>query len=85
MTFMTSGLRILAAITLISGLIEPAVAQEQHHGYTPPAAGTTHAVVAEHGMVVSQEKLSMREAKGLRVIGQGDIWHGDTDFRRAHC
>jgi gamma-glutamyltranspeptidase / glutathione hydrolase len=69
MTFMTSGLRILAAITLISGLIEPAVAQEQHHGYTPPAAGTTHAVVAEHGMVVSQEKLGARV--GADVLKRG--------------
>jgi len=24
--------------------------------YTPPAADTVHAVVAEHGMVVAQEK-----------------------------
>jgi gamma-glutamyltranspeptidase/glutathione hydrolase len=69
MTFMTTGLRILAAITLIAGLIEPAVAQEQHHGYTPPAAGTTHAVVAEHGMVVSQEKLGARV--GADVLKRG--------------
>jgi gamma-glutamyltranspeptidase/glutathione hydrolase len=69
MTFMTSGLRILAAITLLAVFVEPAVAQEQYHGYTPPVAGTTHAVVAEHGMVVSQEKLGARV--GADVLKRG--------------
>jgi gamma-glutamyltranspeptidase/glutathione hydrolase len=69
MTFMTSGLRILAAVTLLAVFVEPAVAQEQHHGYTPPAAGTTHAVVAQHGMVVSQEKLGARV--GADVLKRG--------------
>jgi gamma-glutamyltranspeptidase/glutathione hydrolase len=69
MTFMTSGLRILAAITLLAVFVEPAVAQEQHHGYTPPVAGTTHAVVAQHGMVVSQEKLGARV--GADVLKRG--------------
>jgi gamma-glutamyltranspeptidase/glutathione hydrolase len=69
MTFMTTGRRILVTITLVAGLIEPAVAQEQRHGYTPPAAGTIHAVVAEHGMVVSQEKLGARV--GADVLKRG--------------
>jgi gamma-glutamyltranspeptidase/glutathione hydrolase len=67
MTFMTSGLRILAAITLVAVFIEPAVAQEQRH--TPPAADATHAVVAEHGMVVAQEKLGARV--GADVLKRG--------------
>jgi gamma-glutamyltranspeptidase / glutathione hydrolase len=67
MTFMTSGLRILAAIMLVAVLIEPAVAQESR--YTPPAPGTPHAVVAEHGMVVSQEKLGARV--GADVLKRG--------------
>jgi gamma-glutamyltranspeptidase / glutathione hydrolase len=69
MTFMTSGLRILVTIALAAVLIEPAVAQEQHPGYTPPAAGTLHAVVAEHGMVVAQEKLGARV--GADVLKRG--------------
>ena len=69
MTFMTSGLRILVTIALAALLIEPAVAQEQHPGYTPPAAGALHAVVAEHGMVVAQEKLGARV--GADVLKRG--------------
>jgi gamma-glutamyltranspeptidase/glutathione hydrolase len=39
----------------------PAAAQEPRRGsYTPPAADAIHAVVAEHGMVVAQEKMAAR-------------------------
>jgi gamma-glutamyltranspeptidase / glutathione hydrolase len=69
MIFMTSGLRILAAVTLLAVFVEPGVAQEQHHAYTPPAAGASHGVMAEHGMVVSQEKLGARV--GADVLKRG--------------
>ena len=36
----------------------PVAAQEHRSVYTPPPAEAIHAVVAEHGMVVAQEKLS---------------------------
>jgi gamma-glutamyltranspeptidase / glutathione hydrolase len=49
--------RIFAGILLVVAFWLPATAQEQHRGfYTPPAAGAIHAVAAEHGMVVAQEK-----------------------------
>src|SRR6202044_3664913 len=49
--------RIFAATVLAVACYLPASAQEQRRGaYTPPAAGTVHAVAAEHGMVVAQEK-----------------------------
>jgi gamma-glutamyltranspeptidase/glutathione hydrolase len=48
----------------------PAAAQEQRRGfYTPPAADAIHAVVAEHGMVVAQEKLAARI--GADVLRRG--------------
>src|ERR1700742_4333817 len=58
---MTSSLitrRIIGASFLfVVALLLPAAAQEQRRGfYTPPAAGTLHAVEAVHGMVVAQER-----------------------------
>jgi gamma-glutamyltranspeptidase/glutathione hydrolase len=48
----------------------PADAQEGRRGfYTPPAPGTTHAVIAEHGMVVAQEKLAAEI--GADILRQG--------------
>ena len=50
---------IFTAIVLIVAGCLQANAQEPRRGfYTPAAAGTVHAVVAEHGMVVAQEKLA---------------------------
>jgi gamma-glutamyltranspeptidase / glutathione hydrolase len=48
----------------------PAAAQEQRRGfYTPPASDAIHAVVAEHGMVVAQEKIAAR--LGADVLRRG--------------
>jgi len=50
-------LRIFAGIVLIVASCLPAGAQEQGRAfYTPPASDAVHAVVAEHGMVVAQER-----------------------------
>jgi len=50
---------IFTAIVLTVAGCLSANAQEPRRGfYTPAAAGTVHAVVAEHGMVVAQEKLA---------------------------
>jgi gamma-glutamyltranspeptidase/glutathione hydrolase len=50
---------ILATLMLVAAFGGPVHAQEQRRGfYTPPAAGTTNAAFAEHGMVVAQEKLA---------------------------
>jgi gamma-glutamyltranspeptidase / glutathione hydrolase len=48
----------------------PADAQDARLGfYTPPAADTIHPVVAEHGMVVAQEKIAARI--GADVLSRG--------------
>src|ERR1700734_171913 len=62
--------RIFAATVLVVACYLPAGAQEQRRGaYTPPAPGTVHAVVAEHGMVVAQEKIAARI--GADVLKRG--------------
>jgi gamma-glutamyltranspeptidase/glutathione hydrolase len=62
--------RIVATITLMIACCLPAYAQEPHrNAYAPPAAGTVHAVAAEHGMVVAQEKLAARI--GADVLRRG--------------
>src|ERR1700730_16663673 len=61
---------IFAGITLLVAGCLPAAAQEQRRGfYTPPAANTIHAVVADHGMVVAQEKIAARV--GADVLKRG--------------
>src|SRR5580693_5089702 len=62
--------RIFAATVLVVACYLPASAQEQRRGsYMPAAAGTVHAVVAEHGMVVAQEKIAARI--GADVLKRG--------------
>ena len=62
--------RIFAATVLVLACCLPASAQEQRRGsYMPAAAGTVHAVVAEHGMVVAQEKIAARI--GADVLKRG--------------
>jgi gamma-glutamyltranspeptidase/glutathione hydrolase len=61
---------IFTAIVLTVAGCLPANAQEPRRGfYTPAAAGTVHAVVAEHGMVVAQEKLAAHS--GADVLKRG--------------
>src|SRR6202051_2804343 len=61
---------IFAATVLVLACCLPASAQEQRRGsYTPPAADAIHAVVAEHGMVVAQEKIAARI--GADVLRRG--------------
>jgi gamma-glutamyltranspeptidase/glutathione hydrolase len=62
--------RIFAATVLVVACYFPANAQEQRRGaYVPAAAGTVHAVAAEHGMVVAQEKIAARI--GADVLKRG--------------
>src|SRR5258705_3331749 len=62
--------RILAIVALILACSLPAGAQEQRRAfYTPPAADSIHAVAAEHGMVVAQEKIAAQ-------IGADVLKHG---------
>ena len=71
MTFLVATQRrILAGLLLLVACAMPAAAQEQRRSsYTPPAAGTFHAVRAEHGMVVAQEKLAAQI--GADVLKRG--------------
>jgi gamma-glutamyltranspeptidase/glutathione hydrolase len=62
--------RIFAGLMLAVAYCLPAAAQEQGRNfYTPPAADAIHAVVAEHGMVVAQEKVAAQI--GADVLRQG--------------
>ena len=70
MSFLTERRWILATILLVVAYGVPAAAQEQRRGfYTPPASEAIHAVVAEHGMVVAQEKIAAR--LGADVLRRG--------------
>src|SRR5258708_1841594 len=61
MSSLTERRWLLATILLVVAYCVPAAAQEQRRGfYTPPSADAIHAVVAEHGMVVAQEKTAAR-------------------------
>lgn len=54
--------------TLAFGLA-PAFAQDARRAYVPPAPDTVHAVPAEHGMVVAQEKISAQV--GAEILRRG--------------
>jgi gamma-glutamyltranspeptidase/glutathione hydrolase len=54
--------------TLAFGLA-PAAAQDARRAYVPPALDTVHAVSAEHGMVVAQEKISAQV--GADILRRG--------------
>src|SRR5258707_5221169 len=70
MAFLTERRWILATILLVVAYCVPAAAQEQRRGiYMPPASDAIHAVVAEHGMVVAQEKIAAR--LGADVLRRG--------------
>src|SRR5436190_19374767 len=70
MAFLIQRRSILATILLVVAYCVPAGAQEQRRGpYTPPASDAIHAVVAEHGMVVAQEKIAAR--LGADVLRRG--------------
>ena len=62
--------KTLLTIMLAAAWAIPAAAQQQHSNfYAPAAADTIHPVVAEHGMVVSQEKIASRV--GADVLRRG--------------
>ncbi|WP_291687104.1 gamma-glutamyltransferase [Bradyrhizobium sp.] len=68
--FATERRRIVAAAVLfIVASCLPATAQQRRDIYTPPALDTIHAVAAEHGMVVAQEKNAARI--GAAVLRRG--------------
>ncbi|MBI5262627.1 MAG: gamma-glutamyltransferase [Bradyrhizobium sp.] len=69
MTFSGTRRRLLGAfVALLVGLL-PATGQEARRFYTPPAPDTFHAVAADHGMVVAQERISARV--GAEILRHG--------------
>ena len=67
-SFIAERRRLLVAIALIAAFCVPAGAQERRD-YLPPRADAVHAVAAEHGMVVAQEKIGARI--GADILRQG--------------
>jgi gamma-glutamyltranspeptidase/glutathione hydrolase len=57
-SFPTGWRRALTAIVLFVASAAPASAQELRRLYSPPDLATVHAVSAEHGLVVAQEKIA---------------------------
>src|SRR5258705_8702910 len=70
MAFLAKRRWTLATILLVVAYCVPAAAQEQRRSrYIPPASDAIRAVVAEHGMVVAQEKIAAR--LGADVLRRG--------------
>jgi gamma-glutamyltranspeptidase / glutathione hydrolase len=70
MIFFSGGWRrVLTAIVLFAASAAPTSAQEQRRLYSPPDLATVHAVSAEHGMVVAQEKIAAQF--GADILRQG--------------
>src|ERR1700738_3019659 len=62
--------QIFAALSLLMAFTLPTGAQERHRElYVPFPADKVHATVAEHGMVVAQEKIAARI--GADILRQG--------------
>jgi gamma-glutamyltranspeptidase / glutathione hydrolase len=61
--------RVVAAAFVVIAWSAHAVAQEQRHFYTPPAAGTVHGIAAQFGMVVAQEKLAAHVGADVLRLG----------------
>ena len=66
MSFLMSRRLHCIALALVCALATPAFARD---AYVPQAAGNIHAVAAEHGLVVAQEKIAARI--GADVLRQG--------------
>ncbi|WP_407177807.1 gamma-glutamyltransferase [Bradyrhizobium sp. STM 3562] len=61
LAFMTTRRKLLACFALLTLCVTTASAPAQRrNAYTIPAAESIHAVAAEHGMVVAQEKIAAR-------------------------
>jgi gamma-glutamyltranspeptidase/glutathione hydrolase len=70
MSFALTRRPIFAALSLLIAFTLPAGAQERHREpYVPFAAAKVHATVAEHGMVVAQEKIAAQI--GADILRQG--------------
>jgi gamma-glutamyltranspeptidase/glutathione hydrolase len=58
------------ALALLVAFLVPAAAQDlRRNGYTPPPLDSVHAIAAEHGMVVAQERIAARV--GADILKRG--------------
>jgi gamma-glutamyltranspeptidase / glutathione hydrolase len=58
------------ALALLATFLAPVTAQDlRRDGYTPPPLDSVHAIAAEHGMVVAQEKIAARI--GAEILRRG--------------
>jgi gamma-glutamyltranspeptidase/glutathione hydrolase len=70
MAFLINRRRLLAAFALLlTFLITGSAPAQRRNAYTPPSADNVHAIAAEHGMVVAQEKMSARI--GAEILKRG--------------
>ncbi|MDE2375705.1 gamma-glutamyltransferase [Bradyrhizobium sp.] len=69
MTLLSTRRTVLAAVAVLVCGILPTTAQDARRAYVPPALDTVHAVSAEHGMVVAQERTSAEI--GADILRQG--------------
>lgn len=67
-SFLTRRAFFALVATLVFGLAS-ATAQDARRAYVPPALDTVHAIPAEHGMVVAQEKISAQV--GADILRRG--------------
>src|SRR3954463_1581237 len=67
--FGTERRSLFAGIILFAALCVPATAQQSRRAYVPQPGEGVHAVVAEHGMVVAQEKIAA--AIGADILQRG--------------
>lgn len=61
--------RFFALVATVAVGLAPATAQDARRGYVPPALDAVHAIAAEHGMVVAQEKISAQV--GADILRRG--------------
>src|SRR3569623_1529979 len=59
----------IAVIATLAIGLSPATAQDARKPYFPPLLDTVHAIPAEHGMVVAQEKISAQV--GADILRRG--------------
>lgn len=62
-------LRFFALIATLAFGLASAAAQDARKAYVPPALDTVHAVAAEHGMVVAQERISAQVGAEILRLG----------------
>lgn len=69
MSFQSTRREFVATIAFLLAGILPTAAQDARRAYVPPSLDTVHAISAEHGMVVAQERISAQV--GADILRRG--------------